>query len=42
MEPLSELLKVLIGIALVATVVVLFVGVGSMAQGGSLPVGATS
>ncbi len=34
MELLSVLLKVLIGIALVATVVVLFAGVISMARGG--------
>ncbi len=35
MEPLSTVLKVLIGIALAATVVVLFAGVISMARGGS-------
>ncbi len=35
MELLSVLLKVLVGIALVATVVVLFTGVVSMARGGS-------
>ena len=34
MELLSVLLKVLVGIALVATVVVLFAGVISMARGG--------
>ena len=34
MEWLSVLLKVLVGIALVATVVVLFAGVVSMARGG--------
>ncbi len=35
MELLTVLLKVLVGIALVATVVVLFAGVVSMARGGS-------
>ena len=35
MELLSVLLKILVGIALVATVVVLFTGVVSMARGGS-------
>ncbi len=35
MELLSALLKVLIGIALAATVVVLFAGVVSMARGGN-------
>ena len=35
MELLSVLLKVLVGIALVATVVALFAGVISMARGGS-------
>ncbi len=35
MEPLSTVLKVLIGVALAATVVVLFAGVVSMARGGS-------
>ena len=34
MELLSVLLKILVGIALVATVVVLFTGVVSMARGG--------
>ncbi len=35
MEPLSTVLKVLIGVALAATVVVLFTGLVSMARGGS-------
>ena len=35
MELLSVLLKILVGIALVATVVVLFTGVVSMARGGA-------
>ncbi len=35
MEPFSTVLKVLIGIALVATVMALFAGVISMARGGS-------
>ena len=35
MEPFSTVLKVLIGVALAATVVVLFVGLVSMARGGS-------
>ncbi len=35
MEPLSTVLKVLFGVALAATVVVLFAGVVSMARGGS-------
>ncbi len=35
MELLSVLLKILVAIALVATVVVLFTGVVSMARGGS-------
>ncbi len=35
MEPLSTVLKVLVGVALAATVVVLFAGVVSMARGGS-------